>query len=54
MVAVPRRVRAHAHRVGVRYNTLLVLVLGFAYGFMQPLIYTTELAAVQKLRGCVK
>jgi hypothetical protein len=28
----------------LRYNTLLVLVVGFAYGFMQPLIYATELS----------
>lgn len=35
----------------LRYNTLLILVVGFAYGFMQPLIYTTELAAVQSSLG---
>lgn len=31
----------------LRYNTRLVLVVGFAYGFMQPLIYATELATVE-------
>lgn len=35
----------------LRYNTLLVLVVGIAYGFMQPLIYATELAAVQSSLG---
>jgi hypothetical protein len=31
----------------LRYNTLLVLIVGSAYGFMQPLVYATELATVQ-------
>lgn len=31
----------------LRYNTLLVLVVGSTYGFMQPLIYATELATTQ-------
>jgi hypothetical protein len=35
----------------LRYNTRLILVVGFAYGFMQPLIYTTELAPVQSIIG---
>jgi hypothetical protein len=31
----------------LRYNTLLVLDVGSAYGFMQPIIYATELTTVQ-------
>jgi hypothetical protein len=27
----------------LRYNTRLVLIVGFAYGFMQPLVYATQL-----------
>lgn len=31
----------------LRYNTLLVLVIGFAYGFIQPLVYATQLETAQ-------
>jgi hypothetical protein len=31
----------------LRYNTLLVLIIGFAYGFMQPLVYATQLETAQ-------
>ncbi|HSS20387.1 MAG TPA: hypothetical protein VLL54_09960 [Pyrinomonadaceae bacterium] len=30
----------------LRYNTLIILVIGFAYGLMQPLVYATELPGV--------
>lgn len=33
----------------LRYNTSLILVVGSAYGFMQPFIYTTELMGVQSV-----
>jgi hypothetical protein len=33
----------------LRYNTRLILIVGFAYGFMQPFIYTTELVGVKNI-----